>query len=387
MVAGGGAQSTFSISPPSSLAGRGTRVRQSPRRLVSIVVPCYNEEAVFALLGTRLVDLANSLSEDYSVELLFVDDGSRDRTWDLIRELARRDSRVRGVSLSRNFGHQVALSCAYDLARGDAVLSIDADLQDPPDVIPKLLQKWHEGADIVYAVRQRRQGETFFKLWTAATFYRLLRFLGAKRVKADSGDFRLMSRRSLVALNSMREQHRFVRGMVGWLGFREAEVQYERQPRAAGETKYPFTKMLQLAADAAVSFSMAPLRMTYLFAASLSGAILSYLIYVGIKVLFFHEQPVRGWASLLLAVMGFGALILICLGILGEYVGRIYEQVKARPLYLIKDVTCVESANGGFHDSTRDRWPVEGEEVAVDDDPVGAPSVLARHAPEHEYGR
>jgi polyisoprenyl-phosphate glycosyltransferase len=385
MAAGVDAQSTFSICPPSKLTELGTRVGQSPRRLISIVVPCYNEEAVFPLLTTHLVDLANNLSGDYGVELLFVDDGSRDRTWDLIRELARRDSRVRGVSLSRNFGHQVALSCAYDLARGDAVLSIDADLQDPPDVIPKLLQKWHEGADIVYAVRQRRQGETFFKRWTAATFYRLLRLLGAKRVRADSGDFRLMSRRSLVALNSMREQHRFVRGMVGWLGFREAEVHYERQPRAAGETKYPFSKMLRLAADAAVSFSMAPLRMTYLFAASLSGAILSYLIYVAIKVLFFHDQPVKGWTSLLLAVMGFGALILVCLGILGEYVGRIYEQVKARPLYLIKDVTHMESAQGRFHDSTREGWAVARGELAIEGDHIAAFGA-ATHAPEHEYG-
>jgi dolichol-phosphate mannosyltransferase len=305
--------------------------------LISIVVPCYNEQEVFPLLAERLAAIAGRIADGARVELVLVDDGSRDRTWQLIREFAARDPRVRGVALSRNFGHQLALSCGYDVARGDAVLCMDADLQDPPEVMLEMIDRWRQGADVVYAVRARREGETRFKIWTAAVFYRLLRAMGAGYVREDTGDFRLLSRRALDALRSMREQHRFIRGMVGWIGFATAEVVYERKPRAAGTSKYPLRRMLRLAIDATVSFSIVPLRFTFFCAGALSLLVLGYLGYVGVRCLFFDTELVPGWTSLLLSVMAFGALNLVCIGIMGEYVGRIYEQVKSRPLYIVRE--------------------------------------------------
>jgi dolichol-phosphate mannosyltransferase len=310
---------------------------ERPSAQISIVVPCFNEEAAFPALRNRLTALADSLANAYDIDLICIDDGSLDMTWELIREFASCDPRVRGVSLSRNFGHQLALTCGYDLARGDAVVSIDADLQDPPELIPQMIDCWRSGADVVYAVRRRREGESAFKLATASLFYRLMRFMGVRRLKLDSGDFRLLSRRAIHALNSMREAHRFVRGMVGWIGFKEAVVEYERAARVAGQTKYPVRKMLLLAMDAAVSFSGAPLRIAYVVAFSGSLIILSYLGYVIVRVLVFQSALVPGWTSLLLTVMGFGALNLVCLGIVGEYVGRIYDQSKNRPLYVLGD--------------------------------------------------
>ncbi len=304
--------------------------------LVSIVVPCYDEEEVFGALRQRLSSL-DEASIRCSLEFVLVDDGSRDRTWDAIGDFARSDSRVRGLRLSRNFGHQFALSCGYDAAAGDAVISIDADLQDPPELIPQMIDLWHQGVDVVYAVRQRREGETLFKRLTARIFYRLMRAIGASQVRLDSGDFRLLSRRALDALNRMREHHRFVRGMVGWIGFREAEVRYHRAARAAGVTKYPLRKMVRLALDAAVSFSMIPLRLAYLSAFLLALSLVGYLAYATVKILVFHENPVRGWTSVIFATMAFGCINLFCLGIMGEYVGRIFEQVKGRPLYLVSE--------------------------------------------------
>jgi len=307
------------------------------RRLVSIVIPCYDEVEVFPLLRRRLERTADDLASEADVEMIFVDDGSDDGTWDAIREFARADARVRGVLFSRNFGHQFAITCGYDLARGDAVVSIDADLQDPPELIPEMVNRWRAGADIVYAVRNRRRGESRLKLWTAALFYRVLHLLGARFIRQDSGDFRLMSRRALMALGSMRETHRFIRGMVGWIGFRQDEIRYDRDPRAGGRTKYPLSRMIRLAFDASVSFSMVPLRIAYATALLLSLVIFGYLAYTAIRIVFFGEELVRGWLSLILATTGFGALTLVCVGLLGEYVGRIYEQVKARPLYWVAE--------------------------------------------------
>jgi len=309
------------------------------RRLVSIIVPCYNEAEVFPLLQQALVKLADQLAGEYAVELIFVDDGSRDTTWDLIRAFAAADARVRGLALSRNFGHQAALTCGYDLAQGDAVICIDADLQDPPQAIAEMLQRWREGYDVVQAVRKSREGETWFKLWTASLFYKLIRVLGAKHVRENAGDFRLMSRRAIEAFRRLREHHRFVRGMVGWLGFRETEITYERKARAAGTTKYPFFKMLLFAMDAVVSFSAVPLRLAYLCAALFSLVFLGYLGYAVAMYLFCDRQMVPGWTSLILAVTGFGAANLFCLGLLGEYIGRTYAQVKERPLYLVMEDT------------------------------------------------
>ena len=306
----------------------------APLPLISIVVPCLDEAAVFPQLQIALVSVAKRMEPTCAVEFVLVDDGSRDATWSLICAFSRLDDRVRGVSLSRNFGQQMALTCGYDVARGDAVISLDADLQDPPELIPRLVEAWQTGADVVYAVRSRRRGEGLFKRASAAFFYRLLRWMGASNIREASGDFRLLSRRALDALGKLREQHRFVRGMVGWVGFETAEIEYERAPSAAGKSKYPLAKMLRLATDAMVSFSVFPLRLTFVFAGVLALFVLGYVGNAALQWFVFGVEPVRGWMSLLVSVMAFGALNLFCLGIMGEYVGRIYEQVKGRPLYV-----------------------------------------------------
>jgi len=308
---------------------------RTDRRTISIVVPCFNEEEALPLLTPRLSSLGDQLEQDHNVEILMVDDGSADQTWALIRDYAQKDCRVRGVSLSRNFGQQAALTCGYDAAVGDAIVCIDADLQDPPEVVLEMVSKWQEGADVVYAIRRSRTSESAFKTTTAGLFYRLIRGMGARHVREDSGDFRLMSRRALDALNKLREQHRFIRGMVGWLGFRTAEVHYDRGPRVAGVTKYPFRRMMRFAVDATVSFSSFPLRLAYLLSAGLSLIFCGYLLYSTFMHAFFGQSVVPGWFSLVILVIAFGAINLVCLGIIGEYVGRIFEQVKERPLYLV----------------------------------------------------
>ncbi len=306
--------------------------------LLTLVIPCYNEEEVFPHLRGALVSLMDALAPDLRAEAILVDDGSGDATWQRIETFAAEDPRVRGIALSRNFGHQLALTCGYDFARGDAVVTLDADLQDPPETVLRMVARWREGADVVYAVRARREGETLFKRATASAFYRLLRLSGARQLRPDAGDFRLVSRRCLEALRGMKEQHRFLRGMVGWLGFRSAQIAYDRAPRRAGSTKYPLRRMLHFALDATLSFSILPLRLTFLFASTLTAAILSYLAYVAVRHWFLGVALVPGWTSLLLSVMAFGALNLVCLGILGEYVGRIFEESKGRPLYVVREV-------------------------------------------------
>jgi dolichol-phosphate mannosyltransferase len=313
----------------------------STQNRVSLVVPCFNEEEAFPHLRAALTDLVRELEPRYAVEILLVDDGSRDRTWAHVRDFANENPRVRGVALSRNFGHQAALTCGYKFATGDAVVSLDADLQDPPHVVLDLIDAWEKGADVVYAVRRSRPGESRFKRWTAAAFYRTAAWLGAENLRADAGDFRLLSRRSLDALLSLPERHRFLRGMVGWVGFETADVYYDRLPRVAGHSKYPLRKMLHLANDAIVSCSTLPLRFPYYFSLTTAGAFAVYMIAGG-------PGPVpAGWSALTVVTLTFGCLTLCSLGILGEYVGRIYEQVKDRPLYLIRDTVGVEAEARG----------------------------------------
>lgn len=318
----------------------------SDAKLLSIVIPCYNEAEAFPQMRTALVALVDSLPADLRVEMIFVDDGSRDDTWKAISQFAQDDARVRGIALSRNFGHQFALTCGYDAARGDAVVCMDADLQDPPEVVHRMLEQWRAGFDIVFAVRRKRAGESFFKKSTAAMFYRLIRAMGAADVRADSGDFRLMSRPAVDALNHMREQHRFIRGMVGWVGFRTSEVTYDRLARVAGETKYPLRKMLRLAADAIISFSSVPLRVAYWTGLGMMALSFAYLAYVLLQHLVFGVKLVEGWSSLLVAIVAFGTMNLICLGLIGEYLGRLYEQSKRRPLYLVREAIERNSSNG-----------------------------------------
>jgi glycosyltransferase involved in cell wall biosynthesis len=307
------------------------------RSLISLVIPCYNESAVLDQLQRALVAVADQLGSADDVEIILVDDGSRDDTWLKISRFAAQDPRVRGIRLSRNYGHQAALTCGYDLATGDAIVSMDSDLQDPPEVIPAMIARWKEGADVVHAVRKSRDGESPFKRFTAYAFYRLIQMLGADYVVRDSGDFRLLSRKSLLALRQLREKHRFIRGMVGWVGFKTAHVEYARAPRAAGETHYPLVKMLRLAFDGIISFSAVPLRVTYYAALAISSISLLYLIYGLINHFVYGAQLVSGWSSLILVMTLFGTSNLICLGIMGEYVGRIFEQVKDRPLYLVDE--------------------------------------------------
>ncbi len=315
-----------------------------PKALVSLVVPCFDEADAFPHLREALTELRAGLAGRYTVELILVDDGSRDPTWDLIREFAAAEPWVRGVALSRNFGHQAALTCGLMAASGAAVVSLDADLQDPPGVVLDMLAAWEAGADVVYAVRRSRAGESRF---SAKLFYRAAARLGAENLRADAGDFRLMSRRSLDALLSLPERHRFIRGMVGWVGYRTAEVHYDRAARVAGATKYPLRKMLRLAADAVVSSSTVPLRFPYYFALSVSGLCLSYVAFQAARHVLTGREFVPGWPSLMLAVITFGCLNLCCLGIVGEYLGRIYEQVKGRPLYLVREVVNPKSRQVG----------------------------------------
>jgi glycosyltransferase involved in cell wall biosynthesis len=302
---------------------------------LSVVVPCFNEQEVIIETHKRLSAVLCAAVRDY--ELVFVNDGSRDATLPLLHQLHLRDSRVRVVSLSRNFGHQLAVSAGLRHAHGQAVVIIDADLQDPPEVIPAMLDKWREGCDVVYGVRRSRAGESWFKLLTAKWFYRLLNGIADTRIPMDTGDFRLLSRRALDALLQMGETHRLLRGLSSWIGFRQYGLAYQRAARFAGATKYPLSKMLKLALDGVLSFSTAPLRL-----ASFLGVATAFAGGLGLLCAFFLRAfagvPLSGWTLLLLAMLLLGGMQLIGLGILGEYVGRIYSEARRRPLYIVEQV-------------------------------------------------
>ena len=266
-----------------------------------------------------------------------MDDGSRDDSWKMIRDVSLIDERFSGIRLSRNFGHQAALSCGYEFAPGDAVVSMDADLQDPPELIPSLIDKWEQGDRVVLAVRRRREGESKFKLLTAQIFYKIMSIISETETHEESGDFRLMDRAAVDVLKEITETHRYIRGLIGWLGFKTGIVEYERFPRHAGSTKYPLVKMIRLALDAVVSFSFVPLRVAYLAAFVLMVPFLLYLLYNFFLYFFFHTEMVPGWSSLILATILFGAFNLLMLGVLGEYIGRIYSEVKRRPIFVVEE--------------------------------------------------
>jgi dolichol-phosphate mannosyltransferase len=310
--------------------------------LYSVVIPVYNESEVLPTLYHRLTQVMEGLGEPY--EIVFVNDGSTDASPLLLWELQAQDERVKLVNFSRNFGHQIAITAGLDYSAGQAVIVMDADLQDPPEVIPRLTAKWRAGYDVVFAVRESRKGESLFKRSTAALFYRLLRQLSVTDIPMDAGDFRLMSRRAVDAFKPIRERDRFVRGLVGWIGFRHTSITFVRDVRYAGETKYPLTKMVRFALNGIISFSFAPLQLaTYLgFAVSLISFV--YLVYaVGLKLL--TDRVVQGWASVIVAVLFIGGVQLISLGIMGEYIGRIYEEVKQRPLYVIDQLAGFEKTS------------------------------------------
>lgn len=304
------------------------------RSLVSVVVPCYNEEKVLSQTHQRLTQVMSGLDADY--EIVYVNDGSRDGTEGILRQLQAADSHVRAVVFARNFGHQIAVTAGMDYAAGDGVVIIDADLQDPPEVIPQMIAKWREGYEVVYGVRARREGETAFKLWTAKWFYRLINHVSDTAIPLDTGDFRLVDRRAVEVLRTMPERDRFVRGMVAWVGFRQVGLPYDRAARAAGETKYPLKKMVRFAIDGILSFSVKPLRWaTFAGGVGLVFSILAIINALGNRMLG------RPWGSdtslIVIAILLLGSLQLLTIGILGEYVGRIYMESKRRPLYIVRE--------------------------------------------------
>jgi glycosyltransferase involved in cell wall biosynthesis len=308
------------------------------RPTLSLVIPIFNEEPIIPELDRRLRAFMGEIGGGVgdSWEVIFVDDGSKDRSRAMLRELTAREPRYKVIGLSRNFGHQLAITAGMDRAEGEAVVVMDADLQDPPEVVRDMVARWREGYDVVYGLRVKRHGETWFKRLTAALFYRFLRAMLGVEIPVDAGDFRLMSRPVILTMRALREQHRFVRGMVAWVGFRQVAVKYERPARFAGETKYPFRKMLRFAVDGITSFSIIPLRFaTWLgvlsgFFAIAAGA---WAFYVKIH----GNGVVPGWTTIMILVALGSSAQLLMMGILGEYVGRIYEEVKRRPLYAISE--------------------------------------------------
>ena len=303
--------------------------------LVSLVIPCFNEQDGIRETHRRVTEVMAGLTE-FRYEIVYVDDGSRDETAAVLRDLHAGDPAVRVVRLSRNFGHQFAVTAGLANACGDAVVVMDADLQDPPEVVPPMLARWREGVEVVYGVRTDRLGETRFKLWTARLFYRLIRRVSETDIPLDSGDFRLLDRRVVDAIVAMPERDRFIRGMVSWAGFRQAGVPYRRAPRFAGTTKYPLGKMVRFALDGILSFSVKPLRLsTHLGFLAAGISLLAILYALGMRV--FTDVWVTGWTALIIAVLFLGGIQLISLGIIGEYVGRLYGEAKRRPLYLIME--------------------------------------------------
>ncbi|MFQ5466266.1 MAG: glycosyltransferase family 2 protein [Thermodesulfobacteriota bacterium] len=303
-------------------------------QLLSIVVPVYNESDGINAFYDRAKAVVDSL-DGLDYELVFVDDGSRDDSYERLRAIAGSDPKVRVIKFSRNFGHQTAITAGVDMAGGDAVVVIDADLQDPPEVIRDFVAKWREGYDVVYGVREKRDGESRMKLLTAAAFYRILKMIIKIDIPVDVGDFRLMSRRMVDSLKQLRERDRFVRGLVSWVGYRQIGVEYRRDARYAGETKYPYRKMMKFALDGITSFSSVPLKAaTWLgYAASL----VAFLYTVSVFIQWAAGITVQGWATIMVGVLFIGGVQLICLGIMGEYVGRIFNEMKQRPMYIIEE--------------------------------------------------
>lgn len=313
----------------------------------SVVVPVYNEEAVLAACYARLTKVMQSLLQDY--EIIFVDDGSRDASGEILEELCEQDHHVRLVTFSRNFGHQAAISAGMDLSSGQAVIIIDADLQDPPEVIPEMIKKWKAGYDVVYGKREKRKGEGLFKKTTAKLFYRFLSSQTDVEIPLDTGDFRLIDRKVCDVLSSLTEQNRYVRGLVSFAGFRQIGVSYVREERFAGETKYPLKKMLSFAADATTSFSKKPLKLAGYVGFFLSLASFVYL-FITIYLKLFTDKTVSGWASILSVSLFFNGVVLIMLGIMGAYIGRIYDEVKNRPLYIVKEKKGFSHKEGNPHE-------------------------------------
>jgi len=303
--------------------------------LLSVVVPVFNETEVIPAFYERIRGVVNSL-DPMSYELIFIDDGSKDDSYQTLVDLANRDPNVRVIKFSRNFGHQVAITAGIDASQGDAVVVIDSDLQDPPEVIKEFIRKWEEGYDVVYGVREKREGESKSKLITASLFYKFFKAIVKLDIPLDVGDFRLMSKRAVKHFRQLREKERFVRGLVSWLGFRQTGVQYVRDKRYAGMTKYPFVKMVKFALDGITSFSPIPLKL-----ATWLGYFASLVAFLYLGSVFIQKAlgyTVQGWATIMVAMLFLGGVQLICLGIMGEYIGRIVSETKQRPMYIVESI-------------------------------------------------
>lgn len=302
----------------------------------SVIIPVYNEEAVLPETIRRLLAVMDSSGESF--ELLFINDGSRDRTAEMLCRACEENPKIRLIDFSRNFGHQTAITAGMDYAAGDCMVIIDGDLQDPPELIPEMIRLWREGSDIVYGRRRSRKGETWFKKQTARLFYRVLKRLTDVDIPVDTGDFRLIDRKVADALKQLPERNRYVRGLMSWVGFRQVALDFERSERFAGETKYPLKKMIKLALDGIMSFSFKPLKLATWIGSLVSAGSFLYLLFVlAQKVFFPHLVTSPGWASLIVVSLFFNGIILFILGIIGEYIGRIYDEAKGRPLYLIRE--------------------------------------------------
>lgn len=305
-------------------------------KLVSLIIPAYCEEQVVEECYKRIKSTMDSLT-NYDYEMIFVDDGSYDNTLSILERIAAYDTKLKIISLSRNFGHQIAITAGMDRASGEIAVVIDADLQDPPELIPKMLEKWENGYHVVYAKRTAREGERRLKRWTASLFYWLLNKLTDIKIPQNTGDFRLMDRKVVLEMRKIKERNRFLRGLSSWVGFSQIGVEYKRDQRYAGKTKYPLRKMLKFALDGIFSFSQRPLKIALNigFFSIFFGILL--MIYVFLGKIFFPDITVPGWASLLIAVVFFGGVQLFTIGIIGEYIGRIYDEIKNRPLYITKE--------------------------------------------------
>lgn len=308
---------------------------RAERQLLSIVVPCYNEEEVIGETVKRLTLLCTEIA-DLEVELIFVNNGSSDGTWTLLRTFSERDPRIKLISLARNFGYTISTTAGLDAARGDAVVLLDADLQDPPELILQMLAKWRDGYDVVYGTRTARLGESPVRLLVTGWFYRLLNRISDVPIALDTGDFRLMSRKVVNALRAMPERDRFLRGMVSWIGLRQTALPYRRAERFAGKSHFPWSNLFSFAFDGIASFSTAPLRVSSAFGLTCASLALLGILYT-LYVRLFTNLRVEGWTTLMISVLFIGGVQLLCLGVLGEYVGRIYNEIKRRPLYVAEE--------------------------------------------------
>ena len=302
---------------------------------ISILIPAYNEQETLELLHNRLIKLADN-NKSYDFEFLFINDGSRDKTLEIIKKYAKNDNRIAYVNLSRNFGKEIAMMAGFDYVTGDATVIIDADLQDPPELIPEMIKYWEDGYDDIYAKRNSRQGETWFKKMSSQWFYRILQKSTSIPIQIDTGDFRLLDRRCIEALKQIRESQRYTKGMFSWIGYKKKEITYDRDPRVAGDSKWNYFKLINFAIDGITSFTTAPLRISSFFGFIISLIAFIFIVIVIVKTALFGD-PVSGYPSLMAVVLFLGGIQLVSLGIIGEYIGRIFNETKQRPLYFIEE--------------------------------------------------